>query len=184
MPPSYRRILALAAVCVTAACAGSAPAPASSNGTPGAIDRTVLPIPDPSYPAATELDARKATPPARFQVTAPAGAPNVVIVLLDDFGFGQSSAFGGAIQMPNLERLASEGLRYNNFHVTALCSPTRVALLTGRNHHSANAGAVMDVATAFPGNTASRPNSITTPPEIPRRNGYSTGALGTYHETP
>jgi arylsulfatase len=86
--------------------------------------------------------------------------------------------------MPNLDRLAAEGLRYNNFHVTALCSPTRVALLTGRNHHSANAGAVMDVATAFPGNTGLRPNSITTLPEILRLNGYSTAAFGKYHESP
>ncbi len=92
---------------------------------------------------------------------APEGAPNVVIVLIDDIGFGHSSAFGGPIRMPTLEKLASRGLRYNRFHTTALCSPTRTALLTGRNHHINNAGAIMELATAFPatpacGRTASR----------------------------
>jgi arylsulfatase A-like enzyme len=149
----------------------------------GQPDRSVLPIPDPAYPAVSEIDARKATAPARFEVKAPTGAPNVLVVLLDDFGFGQSSTFGGAIEMPNLDRLAAEGLRFNNFHVAALCSPTRVALLTGRNHHSANAGAVMDIATAFPGNNGVRPNSITPLAEILRLNGYSTAAFGKSHET-
>jgi len=171
------------AVVLTCACSRSAPAPASPSTPPAGPDRRILPIPDPSYPAVSELDARKATPPPRAQVTAPAGAPNVLIVLLDDFGFGQSSTFGGAIEMPNLDRLASEGLRYNNFHVAALCSPSRVALLTGRNHHSANAGAVMDIATAFPGNNGVRPNSITPLAEILRLNGYSTAAFGKSHET-
>ena len=84
-------------------------------------DRTVLPIPEPAYPPITEIDARKATPPPRFEVKAPAGAPNVLIVLIDDMGFGQSSAFGGPIHMPTVESLASGGLRYNHFHTTALC---------------------------------------------------------------
>lgn len=148
------------------------------------LTRTVLPIPEPKSPPLKELDARKAKAPPRFQVKAPPGAPNVVIVLLDDFGFGQSSAFGGAIRMPTLDRLAQEGLRYNQFHVAALCSPTRTALLTGRNHHSANAGAVMDIATGFPGNTGVRPNAIAPLAEILRLNGYSTAAFGKSHETP
>ena len=175
------------ALCGAAACASPEPAKSpAATATPGPradLDRKVLPIPDPSYPPVKELDASKATPPPRFEVKAPPQAPNVVVVLLDDFGFGQSSTFGGAIEMPNLDRLASEGLRYSNFHVAALCSPTRVALQTGRNHHSANAGAVMDIATAFPGNTGNRPNSITPVAEILRLNGYSTGAFGKYHET-
>jgi hypothetical protein len=87
------------------------------------IDRTVLPIPDPQPPTITELDARNAKPPPRFELKAPKGAPNVVVVLLDDMGFGQSSAFGGPCHMPNLEKLAENGLRLNNFHTTALCSP-------------------------------------------------------------
>ncbi|MEW6250454.1 MAG: arylsulfatase [Planctomycetota bacterium] len=161
--------------------------PAQAQSTPsgaGELDRTVLPIPEPPRPVIKELDARTAKPPPRFDVKAPAGAPNVVIVLIDDLGFGQPSAFGGPCQMPTLDRLASSGLRYNCFHTTALCSPTRMALLTGRNHHVANAGAIMELATAFPGNTGIRPNSVAPLAEILRLNGFSTAAFGKYHETP
>jgi len=148
------------------------------------IDRTVLPIREPAEQVITELDARKAVAPKRFEVKAPEKAPNVVIVLIDDIGFGHSSAFGGPIHMPNLERLASTGLKYNRFHTTSLCSPTRMALLSGYNHHSNNAGAIMEVATAFPGNSAIRPQNITTVAEVLKLNGYSTAAFGKYHETP
>ncbi|MEZ0388118.1 MAG: arylsulfatase [Verrucomicrobium sp.] len=148
------------------------------------LDRTVLPIPEPTAKAITTLDARDTKAPPRFEVNAPAGAPNVVIVLIDDIGFGHSSAFGGPIKMPTLEKLANGGLRYNRFHTTALCSPTRTALLTGHNHHPNNAGAIMELATAFPGNTGVRPKEISTLAEILRQNGYSTGAFGKYHETP
>ena len=148
------------------------------------LDRTVLPVPEPEPKTYTELDARDAQAPARFQVTAPKGAPNVVVVLLDDIGFGQSSAFGGPARMTTLDRLAGEGIRYNNFHTTALCSPTRTALLTGRNHHVNNAGAIMELATAFPGNTGIRPASVAPLAEMLRLNGYSTAAFGKYHETP
>jgi len=148
------------------------------------LDRTVLPIKEPTYPAESELDARNAKAPARFEVKAPEKAPNVVIVLIDDIGFGHSSAFGGPINMPTLEKLAANGLKYNRFHTTALCSPTRVALLTGRNHHINNAGAIMELATGFPGNTGIRPNSVTPLAQILRMNGYSTAAFGKYHETP
>jgi arylsulfatase len=146
-------------------------------------DRTVLPIPEPRYPAITEMDARKAKAPPRFEVKAPKGAPNVVIVMTDDTGFGQMSTFGGAIQSPTLDRLAKEGLRYNQFHTTALCSPTRMALLTGRNHHSANCGSVQEIATAFPGNQGMRPQNTAPLAEMLRLNGYSTAAFGKYHET-
>ena len=152
--------------------------------TADGLDRTVLPIKEPDYPPVTELDARNAKAPARFEVKAPEKAPNVVIVLIDDIGFGHSSAFGGPINMPTLEKLAANGLKYNRFHTTALCSPTRVALLTGRNHHVNNAGAIMELATGFPGNTGIRPNSVTPLAEILRLNGYSTAAFGKYHETP
>jgi arylsulfatase len=148
------------------------------------LDRTVLPIPEPQPPTITELSARDAKAPARFDIRAPEGAPNVVVVLLDDIGFGQSSAFGGPIRMATLDRLASEGLRFNNFHTTALCSPTRTALLTGRNHHVNNAGAIMELATAFQGNTGIRPGSVAPLAEMLRLNGYSTAAFGKYHETP
>ena len=119
----------------------------------------------------------------RFEVKPPPGAPNVIIFLIDDIGFGHPGTFGGEIPMPTLDKLASEGLRYNRFHTTALCSPTRTAILTGRNHHTNNAGAIMEVATAFPGNTGARPQSVTPLAEILRQNGYSTAAFGKYHET-
>jgi arylsulfatase len=150
----------------------------------GGIDRTVLPVLDAEVPTITELDARNAKAPPRFEVKAPKGAPNVVIVLLDDIGFGQSSAFGGPAKMATLDKLASAGLRYNDFHTTALCSPTRTALLTGRNHHVNNAGAIMELATGFPGNTGIRPQSVAPLAEMLRLNGYSTAAFGKYHETP
>jgi arylsulfatase A-like enzyme len=156
----------------------------TAHAAMGDVDRTVLPIHEPTYAPISTLDARDATAPPRFAVDAPEGAPNVVIVLIDDIGFGHSSAFGGPIQMPTLERLAAGGLRYNRFHTTALCSPTRTALLTGHNHHANNAGAIMELATAFPGNTGVRPRSITTLAEILRSNGYNTAAFGKYHETP
>jgi len=148
-----------------------------------APDRTVLPIPEPRYPNSTVIDARDATPPPRFAVKAPDGAPNVLIVLLDDFGFGQSSAFGGPIDMPTLDRLATNGLRYNQFHTTAMCAPTRMALLTGRNHHMANMGSITETATAFPGNTGQRPESIAPLAAVLRYNGYSTAHFGKNHET-
>ncbi|MEX1131651.1 MAG: arylsulfatase [Flavobacteriales bacterium] len=170
-----------------ASCGGPAEKP-SADTPPAAsgegLDRTVLPIHEPSTTPITELDARNATAPPRFQVKPPEGAPNVLVVLIDDIGYGHSSAFGGPIQMPTLERLAANGLKYNRFHTTALCSPTRTAILTGYNHHSNNAGAIMEVATAFPGNTGIRPGSITPMAEVLRLNGYSTSAFGKYHETP
>src|SRR5579859_1341445 len=146
-------------------------------------DRTVLPIPEPQYPHSTVLDVRNATPPPRFEVKAPANAPNVLIVLIDDMGFGQSSAFGGPIHMPTLDKLAKGGLKYNKFHTTALCSPTRTALLTGRNHHVCNMGSITETATAFPGQTGQRPNAVGPLAEMLRLNGYSTAAFGKSHET-
>ena len=155
------------------------------GGSEGAkYDRTVLPIKEPETAVITELDARNAKAPERFEVKAPSKAPNVVVVLIDDIGFGHSSAFGGPIKMPTLEKMAQNGLKYNRFHTTSLCSPTRMALLTGYNHHSNNAGAIMETATAFPGNTGIRPQSITPMAEVLRLNGYSTAAFGKYHETP
>ncbi|APW62508.1 Arylsulfatase [Paludisphaera borealis] len=147
------------------------------------LDRTALPIREPSSPPITTLDARNAKAPPRFEVKAPHGAPNVLIVLIDDMGFGQSSAFGGPIHMPTLERMAKGGLRYNQFHTTALCSPTRAALLTGRNHHVCNMGSITETATAFPGQTGQRPNSVAPLAEMLRLNGYSTAAFGKSHET-
>lgn len=133
---------------------------AQTAGTREAMpDRTSLPIAEPKIPHSTILDARDATPPPRFLIKAPDGAPNVLIVLVDDMGFGMPSAFGGPVRMPAAERLAAQGLRYNQFHTTALCSPTRMALLTGRNHHMGNMGSITETATAFPGNTGQRPDN-------------------------
>ncbi len=146
-------------------------------------DRTVLPLPEPQLPYSTVFDVRNAVAPPRFEVRAPDKAPNVVIVLIDDMGFGQSSAFGGPIRMPTVERMAANGLRYNQFHTTALCSPTRAALLTGRNHHVNNLGSITETATAFPGQTGQRPNSVAPLAEMLRLNGYSTAAFGKSHET-
>ena len=183
-----RRVLAVSlfalALAVTWGCqAKPEPAAPAAPGNAGAIDRTVLPIQEPTYAPITELDARKATPPPRFEVKAPEGAPNVLIVLIDDMGFGMSSAFGGPIHMPTLDRLASDGLRFNQFHTTALCSPTRTALLSGRNHHTNNMGSITETATAFPGNTGSRPASVAPLAEMLRLNGYSTSFFGKNHET-
>ncbi len=156
---------------------GQTPKPAAEP------DRTVLPLAEPTPPTYTELDARNAKPPARFEVKAPKGAPNVVIVLIDDVGFGGPSTFGGPIRTPTMDKLTASGLRFNNFHTTALCSPTRNALKTGRNHHTVNTGSIMESSTAFPGNTGQNPNSVAPLAEMLRLNGYSTGAFGKWHET-
>jgi arylsulfatase A-like enzyme len=180
----WTTVAAVGALLFVAACSGSKPAaPPPSAGGAAAMDRTVLPIHEPTYPSITELDARKVTPPPRFEVKAPEGAPNVLIVLIDDMGFGMSSAFGGPISMPTVERLANQGLRYSQFHTTALCSPTRTALLSGRNHHTNNMGSITETATAFQGNTGSRPDSVAPLAEMLRLNGYSTSFFGKNHET-
>ncbi len=147
------------------------------------VDRTVLPIQAPARPTFSELDVRNVEAPPLFEVNAPEKAPNVVIVLIDDIGFGGPSTFGGPIQTPTLDRLAAQGLSYNNFHTTALCSPTRAALKCGRNHHTANTGSIMESSTGFPGNTGQVPNSVAPLAEMLRLNGYSTGAFGKWHET-
>jgi len=147
------------------------------------LNREVLPIVTPEPKTYTELDVRDTKPPARFTVTPPKGAPNVVIVLIDDLGFGATTTYGGPIKTPTMDKLAKGGLRYNNFHTTALCSPTRMAIKTGRNHHTANTGSIMETATAYPGNTGSLPNSVAPLAEMLRLNGYSTGAFGKWHET-
>lgn len=147
------------------------------------FNREILPIVPPEPKTYTELDARNTTPPARFEVKAPKDAPNVVIILIDDLGFGATSAFGGPINTPTMDKLASNGLRYNNFNTTALCSPTRMAIKTGRNHHTTNTGSIMESSTAYPGNTGSVPMSVAPLAEMLRLNGYSTAAFGKWHET-
>ena len=148
------------------------------------LDRTTLPIQAPARPTYSELDVRNVeAPPPLFEIKAPQDAPNIVIVLIDDIGFGGPSTFGGPIATPTLDRLAAAGISYNNFHTTALCSPTRNALKTGRNHHTTNTGSIMESSTGFPGNTGQVPNSVAPLAEMLRLNGYSTGAFGKWHET-
>ena len=147
------------------------------------LDRSVLPIAEPKRPVYTEVDARKVKVPPRFDVKAPAGAPNVVIVLIDDMGFGVPSSFGGPVAMPTMDKLARDGLRYNNFHTTAVCSPTRVALKAGRNHHTLNMAFITEMSTGFPGATGQVPDAAAPLAETLRLNGYSTAAFGKWHET-
>lgn len=146
-------------------------------------DRTVLPLAEPKVPTIKELDVRNAKAPPRFEVKAPNGAPNVLLVLLDDLGFAGTSSFGGPVSTPSFERIANEGVRYNNFHTTAVCSPTRAALKSGRNHHVNNMGAIIETGTAFPGNTGQIPNNVVPVAEMLRLNGYATAAFGKWHET-
>ncbi|MDQ1336931.1 MAG: hypothetical protein QG552_3881 [Thermodesulfobacteriota bacterium] len=157
--------------------------PAGTQEAADKIDRTVLPIQAPKRPVYKELDVRNVKTPPHFEVNAPRGAPNVVIILIDDLGFGATSTFGGPIRTPTLDGLAQNGLRYNNFHTTALCSPTRAALKSGRNHHTVNMGFITEFATGFPGNTGQIPNATAPLAEMLRLNGYSTAAFGKWHET-
>jgi arylsulfatase len=124
--------------------------------------RVVLPIPERVRPETAMPDANDPDQvfPKIEPVRPPDGAPNVLVVLLDDVGFGASASFGGLISTPTAERLAGEGLRYTRFHTTALCAPTRAAMLTGRNHHTVNMGAITELATSAPGQTSMRPASI------------------------
>ena len=150
------------------------------------IQREVLPIPDRRPVGLTTYEATDpdtAYPPIR-PLRPPAGAPNVLVVLLDDVGFGASSAFGGPCQTPTAERLAGEGLKYTRFHTTALCSPTRAALLSGRNHHTVGMGGITEIATSAPGYNSLRPNTCAPLAEVLKLNGYSTAQVGKCHEVP
>lgn len=146
-------------------------------------ERSVLPIKEPLRETTDILDARKATPPPRFEVKAPEGAPNVLLVLIDDLGFAGTSAFGGPVATPHFDRITSGGLKYNNFHTTAVCSPTRTALKSGRNHHVNNMGGIIETGTAFPGNTGQIPQDVAPLAEMLRLNGFATAAFGKWHET-
>jgi len=148
--------------------------------------RTMLPIPDRQAPGLTTYDAKDpdtAYPPIE-PLLPPDGAPNVLIVLLDDVGFGACGTFGGPCDTPTADRLASGGLRYNRFHTTALCAPTRAALLSGRNHHSVGMGSITETATSAPGNSSLRPNTKAPLAMTLKLNGYSTAQFGKCHEVP
>jgi arylsulfatase A-like enzyme len=149
-------------------------------------EREALPIPDRPYEGPVYEDAKD--PNAKFPpitpLRPPAGAPNVLVVLIDDAGFGSSSAFGGPCQTPTAERLAGEGLKFTRFHTTALCSPTRAALLSGRNHHTVGMGGITEIATSAPGYNSIRPNTCAPLAETLKLNGYATAQFGKCHEVP
>src|SRR3954452_9885622 len=167
----------------TASSKGNTPMPAGRHRS---TEREILPVPDITPPGLVTYDAKDpdtSFPPIE-EVRPPAGAPNILVVLIDDAGFGSSSAFGGPCATPNAERLAAGGLKFNRFHTTALCSPTRAALLSGRNHHTVGMGGITEIATSAPGYSSLRPNSCAPLAEILKLNGYSTAQLGKCHEVP
>ena len=153
---------------------------------PESIDRTVLPIRRPPFAGVTNRTLEGSEPDwnQAMHPRAPEGAPNVLLVLIDDAGFGNPSTFGGPIDTPNYTRMAEEGLRYNRFHVTAVCSPTRAAMLTGRNQHRVGFGLVAEFSGPFPGYNATIPRDCATLPRILQENGYMTSCIGKWHLTP
>ena len=156
------------------------------SDTTDKIHRTILPIPERQHVGLTTYDAKD--PDTKFPpiepLRPPKGAPNVLIMLIDDCGFGASSAFGGPIPTPTADRLAANGLKFNRFHTTALCSPTRQALLTGRNHHSVNMGGICEIATSAPGYTSVLPKNKAPLAMTLKLNGYATAQFGKCHEVP
>jgi arylsulfatase A-like enzyme len=157
----------------------------TSSGTMSLSGTVSLPKPDFHFQGQVGRTYEDSDPATFPQIVRPPkGAPNIVLVLLDDVGFGQFSVFGGGVSSPSMERLAAQGLRYNRFHTTALCSPTRAALLTGRNHHAAGTGSITEAATGYDGYTGIIPKSTGTVAEILRQNGYATAWVGKNHNTP
>ena len=160
---------ALASLALTFALASSAVALSQDKPFPTANTPTVLPRPDFRFPGNVGRTYLDSDPPQFPQpVQAPKGAPNVVLILIDDAGFGQFSTFGGGVPSPTMDKLASEGLRYNRFHTTALCSPTRAALITGRNHHSCAEGVIAEAASGYDGYTTMLPRGCGTIGEVLR----------------
>jgi len=150
----------------------------------GPSGTTNLPKPEPPFNGKIDRLVKNSKPDFPKEVQPPAGAPNVLLILTDDVGFGASSVFGGPIQTPNFQRLADSGLRYNMFHTTALCSPTRAALITGRNHHSVASGVITEMATGYPGYNSLVPKSAGSVGEVLRENGYNTSWFGKMHNVP
>jgi arylsulfatase len=150
------------------------------------LNRSQLPMPNRGHAGPVAFDAKEpdAGSPKIEPLRPPPGAPNVLVILLDDAGFGSSSAFGGPCRTPNAERLAARGLKYIRFHTTALCSPTRQALLTGRNHHACGMGSITELATGHPGYSSVLPNSIAPLAMTLKLNGYATAQFGKCHEVP
>jgi arylsulfatase len=156
-------------------------------GSPSAtttIDGKQLPAPDPKFGGVIKENAMQSKPWWAPRIVPPKGAPNVLLIMTDDAGYGVASTFGGVIPTPALDRIAKTGLRYTNMNSTALCSPTRAALITGRNHHSAGFGVISEQATGFPGYNSIIPKDKATIGRILKENGYSTSWFGKNHNTP
>lgn len=151
---------------------------------PKTADGSQLPKPDPAFRGKIGETLKDSTPSYPLPVKAPKGSPNVLLILLDDVGFGMCSTFGGPVPTPHMDRLAKNGLSYTHFHTTALCSPTRAALLTGRNHHSCGTGVIIEMGTGFPGYTGIIPRTTAVVAETLRDNGYATAMFGKAHNTP
>ncbi len=156
----------------------------ASPQQPPLVERSVLPIPPTRFQGTIGLRSSESTPSFPRPVTALDGAPNVVLILMDDVGFGATSPFGGPIDTPEFQKLADNGLKYNRFHTTAVCSPTRAALITGRNHHTAHTGAVMEMATGYPGYDSVLGHDMVTVAETLKLNGYNTAWFGKDHNVP
>jgi arylsulfatase A-like enzyme len=158
----------------------------ATEKTGSTVDRTILPLPIPAYKGKIDSFYNTSTPDWSQVLApqAPQGAPNVLLIVLDDVGYGQLGCYGGPIETPNIDALANTGLKYTNFHTTALCSPTRGALLTGRNHHAVGLAAITEAATGYPGNFGSIPKSAAFIPEVLKHNGYNTMAIGKWHLAP
>ncbi|OBU74956.1 arylsulfatase [Cylindrospermopsis raciborskii CS-505] len=155
-----------------------------ATNTALAATSKILPINPPPFNGKIGISYKDSKADFPQQPSAPENAPNILLILLDDVGFGQTSTFGGLIDTHNLTDLAKKGLVYNQFHTTALCSPTRASLLTGRNHHAVGTGVVAELATGYPGYTTILPKSAATVAEILRQNGYNTAVFGKWHNTP
>src|SRR6187200_1593170 len=147
-------------------------------------DRTVLPRPPQPFEGVTQRTLEGSVASFTQPVKAPTDAPNILLVLIDDAGFGNPSTFGGPVATPTFDKLAAGGLRYNRFHVTALCSPTRAALLSGRNHHAVGFGSIGELAGGWPGYSTNWPTSAASIAKILQGNGYNTAAIGKWHLTP
>lgn len=148
------------------------------------FDRTQLPLPEPPFQGKIGKTYQDSEPAWPELPAPPEGAPNVVIILLDDVGFGQVSTFGGPVPTPNLDKLAARGLKYNRFHTTAICGPSRAALITGRNHHNCGSGFLAEWATGFPSYNNMIPSSTATVGRLLKENGYNTSWFGKNHNTP
>ncbi len=157
---------------------------AETKTEPGEFDRTVLPIQPHPFAGTVDTNASQSKPDFPVEVSAPKGAPNVIVILTDDVGYGASSTFGGPISTPTFDRLAANGLRYNEFHTTALCSPTRAALISGRNHHNVASGVITEMATGFDGYNSLVPKSAASIGEILKDNGWNTSWWGKMHNVP